>query len=83
MSILNETYPGLTDNVGKDELSRYAAECGFKYIAYHNTDNEELTFFDVRSSGIHFGSRVAADERGKVRSIECHCYIYHRLWRHQ
>lgn len=64
---IEEAWSGIEDVVDKDDLTREALKKGFRYIAYHNTDDDDLTFFDVRSSGIHFGSRVAADERGLVR----------------
>lgn len=62
--IILETYNGIIDNSGEGDLQREALRKGFNYIAYHNTDRDDLTFFDVRTSGIHFGSRKAADDRG-------------------
>lgn len=74
--VLREGYSGLIDNNGEDELRKAALENGFNYIAYHNTDNEDLTFFDVRTSGIHFGSRKAADDRGLIRDKDSYTNEY-------
>lgn len=67
---IEEAWSGIEDVVDKDDLTRAALKNGFKYIAFHNTEDENLTFFNVRSSGIHFGSRKAADERGLTRDDE-------------
>ena len=64
---VEEAWKGIEDVTDRDELTRAAIRNGFKYTAYHNTANKDLTFFDVRSSGIHLGSARAADERGEDR----------------
>lgn len=64
---VDEAWNGINDIVDKDEVTRAAIKNGFNYVAYHNSSSSGLTFFDVRSSGIHFGSRRAADERGNER----------------
>ena len=74
--VLSEVYQGILDNNGEGELQKAALKNGFNYIAYHNTDNDNLTFFDVRTSGIHFGSKKAADERGEVRYYGSHTNEY-------
>ena len=68
-NVLTEAYPGLIDNdQNQDELHQLARQKGFNYIAYHNTDKDNLTFFDLsENSGIHFGSETAANQRGKIR----------------
>jgi len=75
-NILAESYKGILDNNREDELSKEALRNGFNYIAYHNTDNDNLLFFDVRTSGIHFGSRRAAEDRGMVRDKETYTNEY-------
>lgn len=67
---IRESYPGLLDNDNTGELNREAYKKGFRYIAYHNTTNKDLTFFDVRTSGIHFGSEKAATQRGQIRDTQ-------------
>ena len=74
--VLTETYKGILDNDREDDLSRMALKNGFNYIAYHNTDNDNLTFFDVRTSGIHFGSKKAAEDRSMVRDKESYTNEY-------
>lgn len=68
--VLSESlYAGLDDIVNENELTRIAINKGFNLIGYHNTDEEGLTCFYVRSdSGIHFGSLKAANDRGKTRA---------------
>ena len=67
INVLVEAYQGILDNDREDELSREALRKGFNYIAYHSTDIEDLTFFNLRDTGIHFGSRKAAEDRGNTR----------------
>ena len=68
--IIKEAYQGILDNNGNNDLQKEALKKGFKYIAYHNTDNDNLLFFNVRSSGIHFGSKKAAEDRGLSRGSD-------------
>ena len=65
--VIMEAWKGIEDVITKDDLTRQATRKGFKYIAYHNSSSDEMDFFDVRCSGIHFGSQKAADERGMDR----------------
>ena len=74
--VLQESYNGILDNNGEDDLQSEALGKGFNYIAYHNTDNDDLTFFNVRTSGIHFGSRKAAEDRGLTRPNQSHTNQY-------
>lgn len=65
--IINE-WNGIEEVTDENDLAREALKRGFKYIAYHNSEEEQLIFFDIRkTSGIHFGSLKAANDRGEQR----------------
>lgn len=58
------------ENTNNEEnLIKFAYNRDFKYIAYHNTDDVELTNFYFRNSGIHFGTLTAANERSGIRNF--------------
>ncbi len=62
-------WDGIEEVTDETDLAREAIKKGFKYIAYHNSDEQNLIFFDIRkTSGIHFGSLKAATQRGKDRN---------------
>ena len=77
MKEIKEKWEGIQSLVGEDELTRLAIKKGFNYVAYHNSESRDLVAFDDRSSGIHFGSRKAADERGEVRAEESYTKKYY------
>ena len=69
MRLLESRYAGLDDVVSGDELADAAIRNGFNLIGYHNTNNPDLNNdgFYERTSGIHFGSLKAANDRGEMR----------------